>query len=161
MEKCGFLCHVLLLPLGFVYIAFILRGMFLDAASKNIEPSFFGESRQENKDNGQGLLAVVPVIGTVMVALFLATPITYFLLNHYLVTGMPQAATTVTKTTPTGARRRTCTTTISTSGIITTTTTDGKDTGKTSDSAIPDICDVDVAVINNLIYDATAHEAKA
>ena len=137
--------------------------MFLDAASKNIEPSFFGESRQENEDNnGQGLPAVVPVIGTVMVALFLATPITYFLLNHFLVTGIPQATTAVTITTPTGAIRRTSTTTISSSGSITTsTTTSGDDTEKTDDSAIPDICDVDVAVINNLIYDATAPKVKA
>jgi hypothetical protein len=155
MEKRGFLCHDVLLPLSFVYIAFILRGM---VESWNVETSSAADHTREENIESDGQVALVPFIGTVMVALFLATPMTYFLLNHNLLTGMPQTTIATTRTTTT-----TTTTAAAAAAADSTTrrtTTSTTSSGGKPDAAIPDICDIDVAVINNLIYNATIHKIE-
>lgn len=132
MEKCGFVFHVILFPLGIFYLTWISYGVLVSSATHNKEEhdaSFLGRL--------ESLSVVIP---TILVLLFIAAPLVYFLLNTLSVPSVthPEGIDwdALHKKRRTRMHR-----------------TEHKSQGKNQVCGVPEVETLDVAIINDLVYE--------
>jgi hypothetical protein len=148
-EKCGFVCHVFVILLGIVYTVWIISFYCTDFLwlAKN-----YGISDEEHPPSSIAKEPLSPptwtsVLPAVAIGAFFAAPVLYGSMNAWHAVPAPDAVSTVsdpsTLRAPRGSNVR--------HPVIDGATTSCS-SSSSSENDIPQICDLDVADINDLVW---------